>query len=80
VKARAAEAGLPEPVYVQHFKHQSAAQAEQGLPGAEAQGRAAHALGGSRAAPGVKQSEMRLFDQGMADTSSQAYVQSWRGR
>lgn len=76
VKAKAAEQGLPEPVYVQHFKHQNAAQAEEGLPGPQAAGRAAHAMGGSRAAPGVKQSEMRLLDSGTADTSSQAYVQS----
>jgi hypothetical protein len=65
VQQAAAKRGLPEPVYVQHFKHPS-----------DVEGRSAYALGGRTAAPGVKQSELQLIDTGRADTSSQAYLQS----
>jgi hypothetical protein len=65
VRTAANEAGLPEPAYLQHFKHPT-----------EADRRAAFAVGGSRATAGVKQSELRLFASGRADTRPQAYLQS----
>jgi hypothetical protein len=65
VRTAARDAGLPEPVYFQHF----------GLE-ADTEGRAAFATGGRRAAPGVKQSDMYLYRGGEAVTSAKAYVQS----
>jgi hypothetical protein len=65
VKAKAADAGLPEPVYVQHFKHK-----------VETEGRSAFALGGRRAAAAPKRTTMELHRTGRADVSAQAYVQS----
>jgi hypothetical protein len=65
VDQAAAKEGLPEPLYMEHFKHRTEAESKMG-----------YTVGQARAMPAPKESRMVLHRSGRADTRPIAYVQS----